>query len=203
MKEEFLQSINLLEEDIEKIKEDNIMQNDFVAEFHKNNNYLPMFWLLEQQLITSKNRSIDILTNTFPVFQNYQSKTLEEIASIYDITRERVRQIRNDTFHSTFEITDKLEGFKKTDEFVRIRQFLQRKENWAYLLEVLQEVIFTNQESFEIHEYLKKEQCNFSVVFVLQIIAYIFRDEYTLYGGLNISNQKNENTFCYYSAPNI
>jgi hypothetical protein len=199
MKSEFLQLIQLQGEDIAKInlirEKGEIMLNDFVAEFFKNNNHLPMFWILEQQLITSKNRSIDILINTFPVFPNYQFKTLEEIASIYEITRERVRQIRNDTFHSTFEITDELDGFKKTDEFVQIRQFLQRKEDWDYLLEVLQEVIFTNQESFEIQECIKKEQCNFSVVFVLQIIAYIFRDKYTLYGGLNISNQKNENAF--------
>ena len=35
----------------------------------------------------------------------------------------------------------------------------------------------------------KKEQCHFSVEFVMQIIGYIFRDEFTLYGGFDINNR--------------
>jgi hypothetical protein len=193
MKEEFLQSINLQEEDIAKInlirEKGDIMLNDFVAEFYRNNNHLPMFWILEQQLITSKNRSIDILINTFKIFQNYQFKTLDEIASIYDITRERVRQIRNGTFHGTFEITNELDGFKKTDEFVQIRQFLQRKEDWFYIVGLIQETHFVSQVSYYIQSFLTKEQCSFSVEFALKILAYIFRDKFALYGGFDLNNR--------------
>ncbi|MDR2651148.1 MAG: hypothetical protein LBC68_02365 [Prevotellaceae bacterium] len=193
MKEEFLQSINLQEEDIAKInlirEKGDIMLNDFVAEFNRNNNHFPMFWILEQQLITSKNRNIDILINTFKIFQNYQFKTLDEIASIYDITRERVRQIRNDTFYGTFEITNELDGFKKTDEFVQIRQVLQREKDWAYIVELIQETHFVSQVPYDIQGFLTKEQCSFSVEFALQIIAYIFRDKFSLYGGFDVNNR--------------
>ncbi len=199
MKAFFVELINLQEEDIMKInlirEKGDIMQNNFVTEFYKINNHLPMFWVLEQKLITSKKRSIDILTSTFPIFQHYQSKTLEEVADKYAITRERVRQIRNKTFHSTFENTDETDSFKKTDDFMQIRQLLRKKEDWKYLLNVLQKVNFINQESFEIQELLKKERCSLSVIFVLQLISYIFRDRYTLYGGLNTLNQKHKNTF--------
>lgn len=199
IKEEYLYLINLTEDDIVRLnlvrKKLDINQNNFVDEFYKINNHLPMFWILEQNLVTSKNRNIDILIDTFPVFQNYQFRTFKDIAAKYDISRERIRQIRNDTFHNTFEITNKVIDYKKNSDLIKYAELLQNKDDWKYILEFLQGKEVINQESFEIQELLKKEQCNLSALFVLQIIAYIFRDKYFLLGGLSISNQSKNNTF--------
>ncbi|GAB6394236.1 MAG: hypothetical protein MdMp024_0548 [Bacteroidales bacterium] len=193
MKEEFLLSINMQEEDIAKInlvrEKGDIMLNNYVAEFYRNNNYLPMLWILEQELISSKNRSIDIFTQSFPVFHNCQVKTLEEIADIYSITRERVRQIRNSTFRKIFTMTDESDRFKRPDEFLPIRQLLERKDGWNYISELIQETHFVSKTPYDIQSCLTKEQCSFSNEFVLQILAFVFRDKFTIYGGFDINSR--------------
>ncbi len=63
IKEEYLYLINLPEKDIARLnlirKKVDIILNSFVDEFYKINNHLPMFWILEQNLVT---RKIAILT---------------------------------------------------------------------------------------------------------------------------------------------
>lgn len=173
----------------------NYCADDFVVDFYSRNGHLPMFWILEQYLISNKNRCIDILISTFPIFQNHQSSPLDDIAVKYSLTRERIRQIRNDTFHCTFEITDEIIEYKKNSNLAKYAQLLQNKDDWRYILNFLHEIEIINQESFELQECLKREQCNLSVVFVLQIIAYIFKDKYLIFGGLSISKQSKNNTF--------
>jgi hypothetical protein len=189
MKVEFLQSINLQGEDIIKInldrKESDVVLNHFVSDFYKINNHLPMFWILEQYLKNDNTRDVKILLDTSPIFQDKQSQILEEIATKYDLTSERVRQIRNNVFRKTFEITDDIIECKNKDKLLKYRQLLQNKDDWAYTLEFVKET----DSIFEIQEYLKKEQCKLSIEFVLQIIACIFRDRFTLLGGFNTNNR--------------
>lgn len=200
MKKEFSHIINLPEEDLTQLElvhqKGEIMLNDFVFDFYKQNNHLPMFWILEQYIINDSSRKIDILTSTFNIIQNWPVLSLEKIAEKYNITRERVRQIRCDTFRKTFEITDEIIEYGKNSDLIKYNQLLQNKNDWAYILEFLNEKKL-NQESFEIQECLKKEQCNFSFEFALQIIAYLFRDIFSLFGGIEISNKDRiwENTF--------
>jgi hypothetical protein len=181
---------NINKEKLQKFVEYCSDNFSFAVNFYEKNGYLPMLWFLEQKLITSKNRNIDILIATYPIFQNYRYSTLESIAVKYNITRERVRQIRNYTFHCTFEITDEVIEYKKNRDLIEYAELLQNKDDWRYILEFLQKTEIVNQESFELQEYLKKEQSNFSVIFVLQIIAYMFRDEYSLFGGIDTSNRE-------------
>jgi len=200
MKNKFLQLINLPEEDISKLnlirQKGEIIQNDFVFEFYKKNNHLPMFWILEQYIINDKSRKIDILTSTFNIVQNKQTLSLEEIAEKYDITRERVRQIRHKVFYKTFAITDEIIEYSKNDDSTKYSRLLQNKDDWAYTLELAQATNL-NQESFEIQECLKRERCNLSFEFALHIIAYLFRNTFSLFGGFEISNRDRiwENTF--------
>lgn len=199
MKEEILNLIDLSEEDILQLnlvcQKGEIILNSFVDEFHKTNNHLPMFWILERQLTSDKNRSIEILIDLFPIFKSYQFQTLDEIAAKYSLTRERVRQIRNNTFRKTFEITNELVEYKKNDELLKYAELLGNKDDWKYLLELLPKTESINQESFEIQEILKKEQCDFSELFVLQIIAYIFRDKLSRFGEFCLSSKSKNNTF--------
>jgi hypothetical protein len=161
----------------------------FAIDFYIRNGYFPMFWILEQFFANDDTRDTQILINSFPIFQNKQ----EEIAAKFKITRERVRQIRVKTFRNTFEIIDETANFQNN----KYKQLLQNKENdWDYILKYLQDE-YINQGSSDIYECLKKEQCNLSAVFVLQVIAYLFRDTFSLFNGFEISNQKSswKNTF--------
>jgi hypothetical protein len=200
IKNEISQLINLPEEDIFKLElirqKGEIVQNDFVFDFYKKYNHLPMFWILEQTLRKDNTRSIQILIDAFPIFKNQQILPLENIAKKFVITRERVRQIRNDVFNKTFEITNENVEYKKDSDLIRYSELLQNKDDWSYLLEFVEETNL-NQESIEVQECLKKEQCNLSVKFALQIIAYVFRDSFSLFGGFEISNRDRvwKNTF--------
>lgn len=200
MKEDLTNLIHLSEEDLSKLnlfyQKGDIILNDFVTKFYNENNHLPMFWILEQQFVTNENRSFKILVNTFPIFQNYHVQTLDEIAKKFNLTSERVRQIRNDIFRKTLEITDEIIEYKNDNDLIKYFELLQNKDDWAYILELLQDLDSANQESFEIQGLLKKEQCNLSAAFILQIIAYVFRDKFKLLGGFSISNNTTwENTF--------
>jgi len=193
MKEELINFIDLSEEDITRLnlvrEKGDIILDSFVAEFYKTNNHLPMFWILEQQLIKNQNRSIKILIDSFPIFKDYQFQTLDKIATKYSLTRERVRQIRYNSFCKTFEITNELVEYKKDDDVSKFMEWLGNKEDWKYATNVIQDSHFINQVSYDIDRQIEQEKCTFSVEFVMQLIGYIFRDEYTLYGGFDTNSR--------------
>ncbi len=189
MKDELINLFDLSEEDISRLnlarQKGDIVLNSFVDEFYKTNNHLPMFWILEQQLTKNKNRSIEILIDSFPIFKDYQFKTLDELALKYNLTRERVRQIRNNTFHKTFEITNEYIEYKKDDDVANFMKLFCDKVDWEYVTKEIQDSHFINQMSYDIDCLIKQEKCSFSVEFVMQLIGYIFKDKYTLYNGFN------------------
>lgn len=168
----------------------------FVSNFYEKRCHLPMLWILEQYIKSDKSREIGILIGSFNIFKNQQLHTLDELSTKYDLTRERVRQIRNNVFHKTFEITDEIIEYNKSD-LIKYGMLLQNKDDWSYLLDFFKEIDILCQESFEVQNYLKEEKCDFSVEFALQIIAYIFRDRYSLLGGIDVSNKSKtwDNTF--------
>lgn len=167
----------------------------FAVDFYEDNNHFPMFWILEQYLKYDSTREVKILIDTLAVFQDKQPQKLLKVANKYNLTSERIRQIRNEIFYKTFKITNEVIEYKKNDRLIKYSQLLQNKDDWSYTLELLQGTNYINQESFEIQEYLKKEQCNLSIVLVLQIIAYIFRDKYTLFGGYIMSSKSMDKAF--------
>ena len=166
----------------------NIVDNDFVCDFFDKSSHFPMFWILEQYIKDDRTRGLSILIDSYAIFNNHQTLTLEKIALKHNLTRERVRQIRNGIFIKTFEITDE-PTLHKNNSCFSYSQLLQNKNDWAYLLDLFNELDIVYHESFEIQNRLSEEKCNFSGEFVLQIIAYIFRDKFTLLGGIDISNR--------------
>ncbi|HEY5590777.1 MAG TPA: hypothetical protein VIK55_07130 [Paludibacter sp.] len=161
----------------------------FAIDFYERNSHLPMFWILEQYIINDISRGMEILTSTFNIIQNKQTLSLDKIAESHNLTRERVRQIRNDVFHKTFEITDEFIEYKKADDLIKYAQLLQNKDDWAYIPELMQETHLVSQIPYNIQYYLIQEQCTFSMEFFLQIVAYIFRDRFTILGGFEINSR--------------
>lgn len=171
--------------------------DNFATEFYENYGHLPMFWILEQYIVNSKSREIEILTSTFNIIQDKQVFSLEEIAEKHNLSRERVRQIRNDVFRKTFEITNEIIEYKKNNDLIKYAHIVQNKDDWSYILDLTKEICLVNQASYGIKNHLKKEKCNFSMRYVLQLIAYIFRDKFTLLGSFEISSRSRiwENAF--------
>ncbi|MCL4481650.1 MAG: hypothetical protein M1445_03345 [Bacteroidetes bacterium] len=161
--------------------------NDFVSNFYEKYCHLPMFWILEQYIKNDNSTRIEILIDSFHVFQHRKMLSLEEMAQKHNFSRERVRQIRNGLFHNILRIPIVLIDNKKNCN--RNYGMLQSKDDWAYLLDTFKEIDIFCQESYEIQNCLKEEECNFSVEFVLQIVAYIFRDKYSLFGGIDVSQR--------------
>jgi len=175
----------------------NICEDIFVVDFYEKHCHLPMLWILEQHLMNDQSREIRILIESFNLFKNQQLRSLDELSINHNLTHERVRQIRKNVFHKTFEITDEIIEYNKSD-LVKYGMLNQsNKDDWSYFLDVFEGMNIVCQESFEVQNYLKEEKCNFSAEFFLQIIAYIFRDIYFLLGGLDVSNKSKtqDNTF--------
>ncbi|MDR2145252.1 MAG: hypothetical protein LBE91_02165 [Tannerella sp.] len=179
IKNEFLQLISLSEENRLKLdliyQKDKTFQNDFVDEFHKIHNHLPMLWVLEQKLKKDDSTENIVFIHSLPIFQNQQLLTRQELAVKFDKTSERIRQILSKRYNNN-EI-----NFEKIIDI--------RIADWAYAEELIQNTHFVSQVPYDIQNYLIQERCTFSVEFVLQIIAYIFRNKFTLYSDFGTNNR--------------
>lgn len=189
LKEEIFKIIKLPEGYLEREKliqnKSEWLKNDFVFDFYQKTGSLPMFWILEQELKV-ENRNIEIFIDSFPIFKNQKAETLETISKKFNITRERTRQIRNKTYTEIFECVGRE---SKNNSVKSINKLCNNKANWEYLLNAIFYDSCITDESFDIQKILDEEQCKLSVIFVLQIIAHIFSEKYSLFGGLYTSNQ--------------
>lgn len=157
------------------------------------NGHFPMFWILEKHLKLKTSRNIKILISSIPVFENNKELTLTELAVKHNLTRERVRQIRIDAYKKTFEIDNSNINNKDNSEFIKYTELLQNRHDWNYILEELKYVNIITPYTPELDKVIDNEKCNFTFEFIVQIIAYIFRDTFTLFDGFDINiNRKTE-----------
>ncbi len=178
-----------------KNKYGNFCDCDFVASYFIETNHFPMLWILEQYIKNDYSKSLKILIESFHVFNYKKPLTLEEIAKKHNISRERVRQIRIKVYHEILEITDQI--VNDNNKLFEFKALLQNKADWEYLLGIFNETDIVCKESVSFHNQLQEEKCNLTVEFIMQIIAYIFRDKYTLFGGFDLSIRERiwNNTF--------
>ena len=186
-------SIETLEKEFLFYRYEKLSDNDFSLSFYEKKQHLPMFWILEQYLKDNNSREIDILIQSFPIYHQQHILSLQEIAQKHNLSNERVRQIRNDIFHRTFEITDDIN--KEKDCLLGLTSILNNKNDWSYLAKLIDGKIIINCETAEIKDNIEEECCNFSIKFILQIIAYLYQDMYSLKGGFNTSNKNTNDTF--------
>jgi hypothetical protein len=169
--------------------------NDFIPNFYEKHSHLPMFWILEQYIISDKSKEIEILIDSFHIVQHRQLLSNQEIAQKLNLTRERVRQLRNGLFHNVLRIPITFVNNKcicKGSEGL-----LRHKEDWQYILSSVSNADILHTGSAEIQNHLAEEKSNFSFEFCLQIISFIFQDIYTLMGGVDVPKKDRfwDNTF--------
>lgn len=165
--------------------------------FYIRNGHFPMFWILEQHLKINISRDIKIMVSSFPIFENNKELSLSEIAEELNLSRERVRQIRNNVYRRTFEIHDSEIEHRENCNLIKYSELLKRKNDWSYILDELEDVNIITAYSFDYKSIIDKEQCGFSIEFILQIIAYVFRDTFTLFDGFDVSCKGMSNKHTY------
>lgn len=164
---------------------------DFAIDFLERNNHLPMLWLLERYITSNESKEVAILREYFPILQNHQNLSLDDLAEKNNLSRERIRQIRNQVYEKSFEI--------KNSKFAKsyIRNLinyglvpLDDSNEWEYLLKILINNNITCHDSGLVQKIINAEECNLSFVFVLQIITYLFPNNFALIGGIEMSEKQ-------------
>lgn len=156
----------------------------FVSDYYQRFCHLPMLWILEQNIKKDNSKEVDILINSYNIFKNHQILTTKELIVKHDICRERIRQIRIKLFYKTFKIkVEHILGNK--NEITGLGNLIQNKDDWFYLLEVLNNADIVCHNSIEVQNHLKEEKSNFSNEFFLYFIAYIFKDIYCFFGDID------------------
>lgn len=172
-------------------KYSNYCSEHFVSDFYQRHCYLPMVWILEQYIKNNNTKEIDILVNSFNIIKNHQQLTLDQLATKHDLTRERVRQIRVNLFHTVFKVNG---GHRETKKHTlsNLDIILQSKKDWSYLLEVFEDSDILCHESYEVENYLKEEKCDFSNEFFLNLLSSLFSTKYHIFGAYNKVNKPND-----------
>ncbi|MDR1130763.1 MAG: hypothetical protein LBK96_07285 [Prevotellaceae bacterium] len=151
---------------------------EYPVSYYLKYGHFPMFWILEKQLENDSERDVNALKETFRIYRNQKTISLNEFAAKYSISRERVRQIRKEVFGEIF----------------RYKSIFFQDKNWQLYEPCSKDAIWQEDMQF----YINEEQCNFSEEFILQILLIIlYYDNYTLFGGLDSKLTKNSwhNTF--------
>jgi len=163
---------------------------NFAVNYCIGNGNFPMFGILGMFLNLDNDRDIRMSIEILPVFQDCISNKLNEVAEKYNLSRERVRQICNVDFCNIFDITSDVVEHKKGGRFFKYYELLQSRSNWDYVLDILSGIDIVTHETHVFRRNLQKEQNNLSFEFAAQIIAYIFRDVFIIYGSRFNCNKK-------------
>ncbi len=188
---EILESIAYLIIDRQKIFERKVkkyalnLQKQFILDFHNEHHHFPMLKNLEETIRNNNSRDIDILVNSYKIYERTKILSLSELAERHSLSRERIRQIRNTAFKRIFEI----KKGRINNRILEALNFpLHEYDDWLYLLNSIYNFDLICHKSTEINNFLAKESCSFTKEFVLYIIAYVFSNEYSIFGGIENTN---------------
>lgn len=110
-----------------------------------------------------------IIQETLNIYQNHKGKTLEEIAIKYNLSRERIRQIRKDCVNELFE---KLSFIKNFNDDLSSKYGIELSSNLIKIDENLAEQINTENET------------DFSKEFISYIFAVYLNDNFIVIGNI-------------------
>lgn len=110
-----------------------------------------------------------IIQETLNIYQNHKEKTLEEIAIKYNLSRERIRQIRKDCVNELFE---KLSFIKNFNDDLSSRYGLELSSSLIKIDENLAEQINTRNET------------DFSKEFISYILSVYLNDNFIVIGNI-------------------
>lgn len=168
-----------------------IGKNNFAIDFLEKTNHLPMLWLLEKYITSSESKEIEILCECFPILQNHENLSLNDLAEKHNLSRERIRQIRNQVYEKFLEIKNSTFASRYIRNLISYGLVpLDDSKEWEYLLKIFINTNITCHDSIAVQNILNEEDCNLSFVFILQIITYLFPNNFALLGGIEMSEKQ-------------
>ena len=150
--------------------------DDFSCRYFLRNGHLPMFHILENWINNCTDKGWNIFKSCLPLFAGTETKTLDELAEKYNLTRERCRQL----------CVKHIEKFQKVDDkelsssSINLTKIITKAEEWQYLTKAS-----SSNNLLEIgimHPYIVDEKCNLSQEFCFFILSILLASEYSLVG---------------------
>ncbi|WP_148038923.1 hypothetical protein [Proteiniphilum sp. X52] len=152
-------------------------EEDFVYDYYVRQGHVPMFWILEKELRSDHSRKMDILLNTYPIFEGYRFLTYKELREKYNLSAQRIYQIKNKTFKHFFSAENPL--------------LTNRKEEWAFYKNLIGDEEVLWQDDDRISTLIEQENIHFTRGFVLQVLSLLTDTTHMLLGGLDSPPGKN------------
>ena len=151
--------------------------DDFSCQYFLEKGHLPMFHILENWLTKQEGKEWYILKSCLPLYTCKQdTKTLDEVAKEYSLTRERCRQLCVKCIKKFCEVEDK----ELLSTSINLARIMTKTEEWQYLTEA----ISCNNllEIGIVYPYIVEERCGFSQEFCFFILSILLANEYSLVG---------------------
>lgn len=173
--------------------------DDFCHVYYKSNGHLPMFHLIANCISSLlENRSVKVLDAVVSLLSDEGGKEIDDVASEYGLTRERIRQICIKAKNSFSEMR-----IPESSNIPLYHKIISQKEDWAYVFRALSKKQLW--EIDELTEIIRDEKCSLNKEFVLVILSAIFSDQYVIVGKtpLVISSRHNGWSNTYFIAKRL
>lgn len=150
--------------------------DDFSSQYFLNNGHLPMFHILENWINNCTDRGWKIFKSSLKLYAEADTKSLDEVANVYRLSRERCRQICNKHIESFRNINnDDLSSLS-----MNLAKIIAPRDNWQYLLKAISCNNLLDTDT--VRSYIYEEQCDLSSEFCFFIMSILLKDEYSLVG---------------------
>lgn len=187
-----LDRLTVTDDDMTWLKMSSVYGNSidsFSEAFYKKHGHLPMIHILSNILLSMLSiRNFEIINEVRPFDERITGKTYEEVGTIYDLSRERVRQICN--YCVEYLLQEPTSQVKPNTPFNNI---VSRKGDWDYIHDFLLQKMVWRKEDFSA---VATEECStLSTDYIITVLANIYRDEYSIIGKAPILNQQRNVTW--------
>lgn len=188
----YLESQTMTEEDILWLRISSAYGNNidsFTKKFYTETNHLPMIHILLNIFMGMLSiRNFKIVNEVRPFDKSIPGKSYEMVAGLYDLSRERVRQLCE-------KCVDFLLQRPNVDERPNTPFFniISKKEDWDYMHDLLIQKKLWKKEDFS--AISAEEDSNLSTDYIVTVLSNIFRDEFTIIGKTPILNQRRNVTW--------
>lgn len=173
--------------------------DEYCHDYYRNHARLPMFHILSNcfTYYLKKDRSINILNSVISIFSNGERNSLENVANDNNLTRERIRQICENTIKRISE--RRMSGYSNIPMYHNIL----KQEDWAYVTQILSECNFWKKD--DLYDIAQREDCLLSRDIVLTVLAAIYSSQYEIIGKvpLSLRPQNNEWNNSYFISKSL
>ena len=159
--------------------------DDFSHEYFLKHEHLPMMHILDRFFNQSnKDRSFVMLNEVIPMNGDLPCKDFQAVATSFDITRERVRQL----FYKATAFLSNEESDISSDIFGLYQAILSDFSDWNYIKKELSTKKFWQID--DLTQFAKRESCQLSSPYIAHVFSMVFSGILSLVGATPLSVSK-------------